>query len=156
MDMDLVNAQQGRRILDRLVGYSISPLLWKKVRGRLSAGRVQSVALRLIVDREREIEAFDPQEYWSIEAELTPEGKQRMFTAKLARVDGEKIDLKQKTDVDTLLVDMEKAKYRVSKAKIGTRQRKPSAPFTTSTLQQAASRRLKYTARRTMRIAQQL
>ncbi len=156
MDMDLVNAQQGRRILDRLVGYSISPLLWKKVRGRLSAGRVQSVALRLIVDREREIEAFNPQEYWSIQAELTPQGKQRIFTAKLARVDGEKIALKQKVDVDLLLVDMEKAKYRVSKAKIGTRQRKPSAPFTTSTLQQAASRRLKYTARRTMRIAQQL
>ncbi|MBE9523962.1 MAG: type I DNA topoisomerase, partial [Chloroflexi bacterium] len=156
MDMNLVDAQQGRRILDRLVGYSISPLLWKKVRGRLSAGRVQSVALRLIVDREREIEAFVPEEYWSIEAELNPEGKQQNFIAKLARVDGEKPLLKQKSDVDTLLVDMEKAKYRVSKAKVGTRQRKPSAPFTTSTLQQSASRRLNFTARRTMRIAQQL
>jgi len=156
MDMDLVNAQQGRRILDRLVGYSISPLLWKKVRGRLSAGRVQSVALRLIVDREREIDAFVPEEYWSIEAELTPEDDKRTFIAKLARIDGEKLPLKQKADVDPFLVDMEKAKYQVSKAKVGTRQRKPSAPFITSTMQQAASRRLKYTARRTMRIAQQL
>ena len=156
LDMNLVNAQQGRRILDRLVGYSISPLLWKKVRGRLSAGRVQSVALRIICDREREIEAFNPDEYWSIEAELNPGGKRQNFTAKLARVDGEKTSLKIKSDVETIVVDMEKAKYHISKTKVGKRQRKPSAPFTTSTLQQAASRRLKYTARRTMRIAQQL
>jgi DNA topoisomerase I len=157
LDMDLVNAQQGRRILDRLVGYSISPLLWKKVRGRLSAGRVQSVALRLIVEREREIDAFTPEEYWSIEGEFSPNdsGKDH-FIAKLARVDGEKITLSTEEDVTPLLDDMERAKYTVNKAKKGTRKRNPSAPFITSTMQQAASRRLGFTARRTMRIAQQL
>lgn len=156
LDMDLVNAQQGRRILDRLVGYSISPILWKKVRGRLSAGRVQSVALRLIVEREREIDAFVPEEYWTIEAEFSPDGDDDKFIAKLVRINGEKPTLSTEDDVKPLLVDMEKAKYTVSKAKKGTRKRNPSAPFTTSTLQQAASRRMGFTARRTMRIAQQL
>ncbi|MBC8503734.1 MAG: type I DNA topoisomerase [Anaerolineales bacterium] len=156
LDMDLINAQQGRRILDRLVGYSISPILWKKVRGRLSAGRVQSVALRLIVEREREIDAFDPEEYWSISAEFSPNGDKEKFTAKLVRVDGEKPLLSKEEDVTPLLIDMEKAKYIVSKAKKGTRKRKPQAPFITSTMQQSASRRLRFTARRTMRIAQQL
>lgn len=162
LDMDLVNAQQGRRILDRLVGYSISPLLWKKVRGRLSAGRVQSVALRLIVEREREIDNFVPVEYWTIGAEFFPlneAGKiieKDKFIANLVRVDGEKPTLSTEDDVKPLLVDMEKAKYSVSKAKKGTRKRKPSAPFITSTMQQAASRRLGFTARRTMRVAQQL
>ncbi len=156
LDMDLINAQQGRRILDRLVGYSISPILWKKVRGRLSAGRVQSVALRLIVEREREIDSFVPEEYWTISAEFSPNGDKQKFIAKLVRVDGEKPVLSKEEDVTPLLVDMEKAKYTVSKAKKGTRKRKPQAPFTTSTMQQSASRRLRFTARRTMRIAQQL
>ncbi len=156
LDMDLVSAQQGRRILDRLVGYGISPILWKKVRGRLSAGRVQSVALRLIVERQREIEAFVPEEYWSISAEFSPNGEKDKFIAKLARIDGEKPVLSTEEDVKPLLVDMEAAKYTVSKTKKGTRKRRPQAPFTTSTMQQSASRRLRFTARRTMRIAQQL
>ena len=156
LDMDLVNAQQGRRILDRLVGYSISPLLWQKVRGRLSAGRVQSVALRLIVEREREIDAFIPVEYWTIAAEFSPNGDKEKFIAKLVRVNGEEPSLSIEADVTPLLVDMEQAKYTVSKTKKGTRRRNPQAPFTTSTMQQDASRRLSFTARRTMRIAQQL
>ena len=156
LDMDLVDAQQGRRILDRLVGYSISPILWKKVRGRLSAGRVQSVALRLIVEREREIDTFVSDEYWTISAEFSPDGDRKKFIAKLRRVDGQRPELTKEEDVKPLLVDMEQAKYTVSKAKQGTRTRKPQAPFTTSTMQQSASRRLRFTARRTMRIAQQL
>jgi DNA topoisomerase I len=156
LNMDLVNAQQGRRILDRLVGYSISPLLWRKVRGRLSAGRVQSVALRLIVERERAIEIFVPEEYWTIAAEFDPKGEQKDFIANLARIDGKKPELKSEDVVNPILVDMETAKYEVGKVKLGERKRNPSAPFTTSTLQQAASRRFGYTARKTMRIAQQL
>ena len=156
LDMDLVNAQQGRRILDRLVGYGISPILWKKVRGRLSAGRVQSVALRLIVERENAIDEFVPEEYWTISAEFLPAGGKDKFIAKLVRVDGEKPVLLKEEHVKPLLVDMEQARYAVSKAKKGTRTRKPQAPFTTSTMQQSASRRIGFTARRTMRIAQQL
>lgn len=156
INMDLVNAQQGRRILDRLVGYSISPLLWRKVRSRLSAGRVQSVALRLIVEREREIQNFNPEEYWTIAAEITPDDNKNAFIVNLIRVDGSKPILKMRSDVQPILTDMEKAKYQVSKVKIGERRRKPSAPFITSTLQQSASRRLNFTARKTMRIAQQL
>ena len=156
INMDLVDAQQGRRILDRLVGYSISPLLWRKVRGRLSAGRVQSVALRLIVEREREIETFVSEEYWSIKAELKGEESKDSFIAKLRRIDGKKVELKQEADVKPILVDMEQANYQISKLKKGERRRQPSAPFTTSTLQQSASRRLGFSARKTMRIAQQL
>ncbi len=156
IDMDLVDAQQARRVLDRLVGYNLSPLLWRKVRGRLSAGRVQSVALRLIVEREREIDAFVPDEYWSIAAELRPEGIKESFIAKLARVDGEEPVLKSKADVDPLLASMEHAAYSITRIKRGERRRKPSPPFTTSTLQQEASRRLGYTAKRTMALAQQL
>lgn len=156
INMDLVDAQQARRILDRLVGYSISPILWEKVRNRLSAGRVQSVALRLVVEREREIEAFEPQEYWSIEAELKPEGGKDTFVAKLTKVNGEEPGLASKEIVDGLLVEMEKASYAITKVKRGERRRKPSAPFITSTLQQEASRRLGFTARKTMSIAQQL
>ncbi len=156
INMDLVNAQQARRILDRLVGYSISPVLWEKVRSRLSAGRVQSVALRLIVEREREIEAFNPVEYWSIEAELTPEGKKTKYTTKLAKIDDTDPDLSNKERVDGYLVDIEESPFTISKIKKSERRRKPSAPFITSTLQQEASRRLGYTARRTMMIAQQL
>jgi DNA topoisomerase-1 len=156
INMDLVDAQQARRVLDRLVGYSLSPLLWRKVRGRLSAGRVQSVALRLIVEREGEINAFVPEEYWTIAAEFLPEGIRESFVAKLAKIDGEDPVLGNQADVTPVLTDMETAAYTISKIKRGERRRNPSAPFTTSTLQQEASRRLGYTAKRTMAIAQQL
>jgi DNA topoisomerase-1 len=158
---DLVAAQQARRILDRLVGYKLSPLLWRKVRSRLSAGRVQSVALRLIVEREREIDAFEPQEYWSIDAELSPQAaagkKDRpIFTASLARIRGENVDLKSEGDVAPILEDLEKAIYVVSKVKKGKRRRNPSAPYTTSAMQQEASTKLRFSARKTMQMAQQL
>ncbi len=156
IDMDLVNAQQARRILDRLVGYSISPILWEKVRSRLSAGRVQSVALRLIVEREREIEAFNPVEYWSIAAEFKPEGGKQSFIAKLAKIDEKDFELGSEDVVKPILEDMQKAKYSINRIKRGERRRKPSAPFITSTLQQEASRRLGFTAKRTMAIAQGL
>jgi len=156
INMDLVDAQQARRVLDRLVGYSISPLLWQKVRGRLSAGRVQSVALRLIVEREREILAFVPQEYWTIAAEFLPEGGKTTYQAKLVRIDDQEPVLGTEEEVKPILVDMESAGYLISRIKRGERRRKPSAPFITSTLQQEASRRLGYTARRTMALAQQL
>ncbi len=154
--MDLVDAQQARRILDRLVGYSISPLLWEKVRSRLSAGRVQSVALRLIVEREREIEAFVPVEYWSIQAEITPEGKKTPYVTKLAKIDDADPNLSNKETTESYLYDIEAAPFSIHKIKKSERRRKPAAPFITSTLQQEASRRLGYTARRTMMIAQQL
>jgi DNA topoisomerase-1 len=156
IDMDLVDAQQARRILDRLVGYNLSPLLWRKVRSRLSAGRVQSVALRLVVEREREIEAFNPVEYWSIAAELRPDKVKETFIAKLAKIDESEPVLGSQADVQPILEDMEASAYVISKVKRGERRRKPSAPFTTSTMQQEASRRLGYTARRTMALAQQL
>ncbi|GAB4540963.1 MAG: type I DNA topoisomerase [Anaerolineales bacterium] len=156
INMDLVNAQQARRVLDRLVGYSISPILWEKVRGRLSAGRVQSVALRLIVEREREIEDFKPVEYWSIHGEFKPEGLKTNFIAKLARIDDKDPELNNKEIVDPILIDMETAAYSVTKVKRGERRRKPLAPFTTSTLQQEASRKLGFTAKRTMGLAQGL
>ena len=159
LNMDLVNAQQARRVLDRLVGYSISPILWEKVRSRLSAGRVQSVALRLIVERENEINAFNPVEYWSIRAEFRSRGeknKKANFIAKLIRIDSEEANLANQEFVQTLLIDMEKADYVVSKIKRSERRRKPSAPFITSSLQQEASRRLGFTAKRTMAVAQSL
>jgi DNA topoisomerase-1 len=156
VDMDRVDAQQGRRVLDRLVGYSISPLLWKKVRGRLSAGRVQSVALRLIVEREREIEDFVPEEYWTIAADLSPEGIEESYQARLSKIDGEDPVLPNEDVVNHHLANLEKSTYTVSKVKRGTRKRKPAAPFITSTLQQEASRRLGFTAKRTMALAQQL
>jgi DNA topoisomerase-1 len=156
INMDLVDAQQARRVLDRLVGYNLSPLLWRKVRSRLSAGRVQSVALRLIIEREREIEEFVPTEYWSIAAELQPEGSKDTFIAKLSRLDGEEPVLESEQTVTPVVADMESAAYEISKIKRGERKRNPSAPYTTSTLQQEASRRLGFTARRTMALAQQL
>jgi DNA topoisomerase-1 len=156
ISMDLVNAQQARRILDRLVGYNLSPLLWAKVRGRLSAGRVQSVALRLIVEREREIQAFVPKEYWSIDAELLHPEKPPAFLARLVQIDGEKPELNSEIEVQPILQEMRGAEYQVFQVRRGSRVRRPSPPFTTSTLQQSASRRLGYTARRTMVIAQQL
>src|SRR5512136_683225 len=157
INMDLVNAQQARRVLDRLVGYSISPILWEKVRSRLSAGRVQSVALRLIVEREREIDAFNPVEYWSVGAEFRPESeKKATFLTKLAKIDEKDPELGSEEVVRPLLVDMEKAPYVISKIKRGERRRRPSAPFITSTLQQEASRKLGFTAKRTMGLAQGL
>ncbi len=156
IDMNLVDAQQARRILDRLVGYNLSPLLWTKVRGRLSAGRVQSVALRLIVDRENQIRAFVPQEYWTIEAELLSPETPPTFRAQLRRADGEKISLESEDQVMPVVADMRKADYSVVDLHKGTRTRKPAAPFITSSLQQAASRRLGFSARRTMIVAQQL
>ncbi|MFT3895521.1 MAG: type I DNA topoisomerase [Anaerolineales bacterium] len=156
INMDLVDAQQARRILDRLVGYGISPILWEKVRGRLSAGRVQSVALRLIVEREREIDAFVPVEYWSIHGEFKPEGLKSTFIAKLAKIDEKDPELPNEETVKPILIDMETAAFSVTKVKRGERRRKPAAPFTTSTLQQEASRKLGYTAKRTMALAQGL
>lgn len=156
INMDLVDAQQARRILDRLVGYQISPILWNKVRSRLSAGRVQSVALRLVVEREREIESFIPVEYWTIKAEFQPEGEKDSFIAKLVRLDQNEPAFSNETEVQPVLKDMELAGYAISSVKRGERRRNPSPPFTTSTLQQEASRRLGFTARRTMALAQQL
>lgn len=161
INMDLVDAQQARRILDRLVGYKLSPLLWRKVRSRLSAGRVQSVALRLVVEREREIERFVPEEYWSLDAELASHdsvGKdpRPIFTAGLSRIRGEKVDLRSEGDVKPILDDLERAIYVVSKVKRGKRSRRPSPPYTTSAMQQEASSKLRFSARKTMQIAQQL
>jgi DNA topoisomerase-1 len=156
IDMALVDAQQARRVLDRLVGYSLSPLLWRKVRGRLSAGRVQSVALRLIVEREREIDAFNPVEYWSIGAEFRPSGGKQTFIARLAKINDADPVLDSEETVRPILEDLEAVAYSIGKIKRGERRRNPSAPFITSTLQQEASRRLGYTARRTMALAQQL
>jgi DNA topoisomerase-1 len=157
INMDLVNAQQARRVLDRLVGYSISPILWEKVRSRLSAGRVQSVALRLIVEREREIDAFVPVEYWSIAGEFRPETeKKATFIAKLAKIDQHDPELGSEAVVQPILIDMEKAAYSVTRIKRGERRRRPLAPFITSTLQQEASRKLGFTAKRTMGLAQGL
>ncbi len=162
VDMDLVNAQQTRRILDRLVGYKISPLLWDRVRSRTSAGRVQSVAVRLVVEREREIQAFVSEEYWSIAAELAqqvPLGARKnktrpTFIARLVRIRGEEVDLKNEADTRAIVDELERATYQVAKVKLGERRRKPAAPFTTSTLQQEASRQLGFTARQTMLNAQ--
>lgn len=156
IDMNLVNAQQARRILDRLVGYSLSPLLWRKVRSRLSAGRVQSVALRLIVEREREIEQFTPEEYWTINVVLRPEASQETYTARLVQIDGQEPELKSEAQVQPIVADMQQATYMVQRIKRGQRQRKPQPPFITSTLQQEASRKLGFTAQRTMAVAQQL
>ncbi|MBK8025651.1 MAG: type I DNA topoisomerase [Chloroflexi bacterium] len=161
LDLNLVNAQQARRILDRLVGYNITELLWEKVRNRLSAGRVQSIATRLIVDREREIQAFVPVEYWTLDARLRKmarNGKddQAPFLARLIKIDGQDVAFGKEGDVRPHLAVLERSSYTVVEVKKGERQRKPSAPFTTSTLQQEASRRFGMNARRTMSIAQQL
>ncbi len=157
INMELVDAQQTRRVLDRLVGYKISPLLWRNVRRGLSAGRVQSVAVRLIVEREREIEAFIPEEYWSIAAKLAKqEIEKRSFDAKLHRIRGKDFKIATGEEAQTLVRDLERAWWQVSKVQKGQRKMKPSAPFTTSTLQQEASRRLNFNARRTMRTAQGL
>lgn len=156
IDMSLVNAQQARRILDRLVGYGISPLLWERVRSRLSAGRVQSVALRMVVEREREIEQFITQEYWTIDADVRAINKSDMFTARLVKYKGEDPVLESQEAVQPHLDTLEKSLYRVDSLKRGTRTRRPTPPFTTSTVQQEASRRLGFNAARTMSAAQRL
>lgn len=161
IDMDRVDAQQARRVLDRLVGYKLSPLLWRKVRGRLSAGRVQSVAVRLVVEREREIEAFEPEEYWSIEAELSQEDfrgeePRPYFTARLHKVKGEDPVLSSEEDVKPVVEALETAEWNVGEVRLGQRRRRPAAPFTTSTLQQEASRQINFGTNKTMRVAQQL
>ena len=156
INLDLVNAQQARRILDRLVGYKLSPFVSQKIRRGLSAGRVQSVAVRIIVDRENEIRNFDPVEYWSIDAKFTPKGSRKVFSAFLyGNADG-KIELTNKEETDKILADLEDAEYKVSKVKTGTRKKSPAPPFITSTLQQEASRKLGFQSRRTMRVAQEL
>lgn len=155
IDMDLVNAQQARRVLDRVVGYTISPLLWQKVKKGLSAGRVQSVALRIICDREEEINSFIPEEYWSIEAVLKDKSNKKIATRFVGTKDG-KIELKSKDEVDKILSDLENCDFVVDENKKGTRVKNPIAPFTTSTLQQEASKHLNMTTQKTMMVAQQL
>ena len=154
INMDLVDAQQARRILDRLVGYNISPLLWKKVKKGLSAGRVQSVAVRLIIDRENEIKAFTPEEYWSIEAEFTKGND--TFQASFYGLDGKKVELKNEEEVKDVLGKVKGKSFEVNKVTKKERKRNPAPPFTTSSLQQEAARKLNFRAKKTMMLAQQL
>ncbi len=156
IDINKVNAQQARRILDRIVGYKLSPFLWKKVRRGLSAGRVQSAAVRMIVDRENEIKNFVSQEYWSIDAKLCPEGSRKAFDATLSTVDGKKFEADNHIPVDELVERLSSAEFVVANIKKSVRKKTPQAPFTTSTLQQDASRRLGFQTTRTMRTAQEL
>ena len=156
IDMDLVDAQQARRALDRMVGYKISPLLWAKVKRGLSAGRVQSVALRIVCDREEEINAFIPEEYWSLEASLLPEGEKKPIVAKLTSKGKEKINITSQEEMDAVLADLEGQDFQVASVKKGERRQKAPIPFTTSTLQQEASKALNFPIQKTMRIAQQL
>ena len=156
IDIDLVDAQQARRILDRLIGYKLSPFISQKIRRGLSAGRVQSVALRLVVDREEEIRAFVPQEYWSIDAKFTNPPSKKVFAAAIYGKDGKKIKINSKEESDKILSELDGAEYTVASVKKGTRKKSPTPPFITSTLQQEASRRLSFQARRTMKAAQEL
>ena len=156
IDLNLADAQQARRVLDRIVGYKISPVLWKKVKRGLSAGRVQSVAVKLIVDREEEIEKFIPEEYWNINLMVSDKKTKTKFNCKFVGKNGEKIELHSKDEVDNILNDLEKAKYKVVDVKKGERKRNPAPPFTTSTLQQDASRKLNFALKKTMSIAQSL
>ena len=156
INMDLVDAQQARRVLDRIVGYKISPVLWKKVKRGLSAGRVQSVAVKLIVDREEEIEKFIPEEYWNIYANLLEPNSDKNFQATLYGKDNKKIEIHTKEEVDEILKNIEKGKYIVSDVKKGEKKRTPASPFTTSTMQQEASRKLSFTLKKTMSVAQGL
>ena len=156
IDLDLVDAQQARRVLDRIVGYKISPILWKKVKRGLSAGRVQSVAVKLIVDREKEIEDFIPQEYWNLYAELQDKESKKNFEARLYGKNRKKIEIHSQVEIDEILKNLDKAKYIVSNVKKGEKKRTPAPPFTTSTMQQEASRKLGFTLKKTMSIAQGL
>ena len=157
IDQQLVDAQQARRVLDRIVGYEISPFLWKKIRKGLSAGRVQSVAVRLIVDREDEIRAFTPEEYWTLEALLAKQGaKTKPFTAKYYGTGGKKCEITSEEQANALKAAAEREPFIIKSIKTGTRQKNPAPPFITSTLQQDASRRYGFQAKRTMKVAQEL
>ena len=156
IDTDLVNAQQARRILDRIVGYQLSPFLWKKVKRGLSAGRVQTVAVRIVVDRENEIKKFVPKEYWSIDAKFTAPSSRKVFDASLLTVDGNKIEISSQAEADAILKRLENAEYIVSAVKKRVTKKQPSPPFITSTMQQEASRKLGFTSKRTMKVAQEL
>jgi len=156
IDMDLVDAQQARRVLDRIVGYKISPLLWAKVKRGLSAGRVQSVALRIIADREEEINAFIPEEYWTLDADLKVKGERKLLTAKFYGTEKSKMTISSKEELDEIMKAVENAEYSVADIKKGERTKKAPVPFTTSTLQQEASKALNFATAKTMRIAQQL
>ena len=156
INMDLVDAQQARRVLDRIVGYKISPVLWKKVKRGLSAGRVQSVAVKLIVDREEEIENFIPEEYWNIHADLLEPNSKKKFQATFYGKDSKKLEIHTKEEVDKILKNIEKGKYIVADVKKGEKKRTPAPPFTTSTMQQEASRKLSFTLKKTMSVAQGL
>ena len=156
IDINLVDAQQARRVLDRIVGYKISPVLWKKVKRGLSAGRVQSVAVKLIVDRENEIENFIPEEYWNIYAQLHDEKDKKEFEARFYGKNGKKQELHSKEEVDEILKNIKNAKYIVNEVKKGEKKRTPAPPFTTSTMQQEASRKLGFTLKKTMSVAQGL
>lgn len=156
IDLDLVNAQQARRVLDRIVGYKLSPFLWKKVKRGLSAGRVQSVAVRLIVDREEEIRAFQSKEYWTIDAKLTEAESRKQFVAKFHGKDGKKIELENRQEADAVIAAVKSAPFVVTEVKTGIKKRTPAPPFITSTLQQEASRKLNFQAKRTMSAAQEL
>lgn len=156
IDTDLVDAQQARRVLDRIVGYKISPLLWAKVKRGLSAGRVQSVALRIIADREEEINAFIPEEYWTLDAELKVEGEKKLLKAKFFGKGNKKMTIDSKEELDQILKELEGAEYKVDEIRKGERIKKAPVPFTTSTLQQEASKALNFATSKTMRIAQQL
>ncbi len=156
IDLDLVDAQQARRVLDRLVGYQLSPFLWRKVRSGLSAGRVQSVAVRLVVDREEEIRSFVSEEYWTIDASLKAESGKKPFPAKFYGTEKEKLDIQTKEEADRILADLEHADFVVKSVKKGVRKKAPAAPFTTSTMQQEAARKLNFQAKRTMKVAQEL
>ena len=156
IDLNTVDAQQARRVLDRIVGYKISPILWKKVKRGLSAGRVQSVAVKLIVDRENEIESFIPEEYWNIYADLKDEKSKKQFETRFYGKNGKKQEIHSKEEIDQILKTIEKAKYTVSEVKKGEKKRNPAPPFTTSTMQQEASRKLGFTLKKTMSVAQGL
>ena len=156
IDMDLVDAQQARRMLDRMVGYKISPLLWQKVKRGLSAGRVQSVVLRLIGDREDEINAFIPDEYWSLDARLKVSGERKILEAKFYGTEEEKVTIHSRTEMEKIRGEVEKEEFLVKEIKTGERSRKAPLPFTTSTLQQEAAKVLNFSTQKTMRIAQQL
>ena len=156
IDMDLVDAQQARRVLDRIVGYKISPVLWAKVKRGLSAGRVQSVALRIIADREDEIASFIPEEYWSLDANFKIKGEKKPLTAKFYGTKDEKITIHNEEELNKILAELEDAEYKVVDVKRGERSKKAPLPFTTSTLQQEASKALNFATSKTMRIAQQL
>ena len=156
IDINLVDAQQARRVLDRIVGYKISPVLWKKVRRGLSAGRVQSVAVKLIVDRENEIEKFIPEEYWNIYVDLLDKNTKKKFEAHFYGKNGKKLEIHSSEEVENILKDIKEAKYIINDVKKGEKKRTPAPPFTTSTMQQEASRKLGFTLKKTMSVAQGL